>query len=157
MKHQAHASRGGLTVVEVLIALVVMAIAFAALALTQVSTMRMNADSRRMSDATDFANDVLEDKTKEILADYSTVLGACATPDACSESLSDHDSRYQGTLTWGRLGSGYLDEGLIRIAVEVTSPTRVSFYRTVSCIDVNPAPSVALPDPCPFVPAGGGG
>lgn len=157
MNQPARSSTSGLTVVEVLIALVVMAVALAALALTQVTTMRVNADSRRMSDATDFANDLLEAKTREVLADFTDQLAACATPASCSTDLSEYDSRYQGTLTWGRLGGDYLDEGLIGISVQVTSPTRVEFSRTVSCIDVNPAPSVASPAPCPFASGGGGG
>ena len=140
-------SRAGLTLVEVLIAIAIIGIAFGVLALTQVTTMRVGADSQRASDTTEFANARLEAKTSEIRSNFSSILTTCTTPAACSSDIDD--GSFQGTLSWGKQGSGYLEEGLIRLTASLVEPSVIEFSRVVSCIDVNPPPTVAAPVPCP--------
>lgn len=59
--------RQGLTLIEVLIALAILGIGFAALAATQVSALRINARSRAVTEAKAEANMVLERLTGEVL------------------------------------------------------------------------------------------
>lgn len=150
MNHHSRERRSddrGLTLAEILIAVAIIGIAFGALALTQVTTLQVNAESRRASDTTEYANDVLEERTQTILADFATVQTSCPSPGSCSNDIDDDP--FQGTVSWGTVGNGYLEEGLVEITVSMTAPSTLSFSRVVSCIDVNPPPSVAVPGPCP--------
>lgn len=140
-------SEGGLTLAEVLIAVAIIGIAFGVLAMTQVTTLRVNAESRRASETTEYANSVLEQRTQTILADFGGQQTSCPSATACSRTIND--GAFQGTETWGVAGTGYLEEGIFEVSVAMTAPSELSFSRVVSCIDVNPAPSVAVPDPCP--------
>lgn len=139
--------RRGLTLVELLIALAIIGVTFGVLAFTQVSTLQVNTASRSASDATDFANAWLEDEVRTVLEGFASVQAACPSGAPCTESISD--GRFLGTGTTETLGTGYVEEGIVRVAVVMTSPAAVSFSRLVSCIDVVPPPSVAVPGPCP--------
>ncbi len=139
-------NRRGLTLVEVLIALAIIGAAFSVLVLTQTTTMRVGNDSRKASDATEFANRVLEVRVRTILGDFAGVQASC-TASPCVATVSE--GRYLGSESWQTAGSSYLNQGLVQVTITMQEPAPVSFTRAVSCIDVNPPPSVALPNPCP--------
>jgi prepilin-type N-terminal cleavage/methylation domain-containing protein len=145
--------RDGLTLMEVMIAIAVIGLAFGVLAATQVTTMRVGSESRRASNATDVANGLLEAEVRRVLGDYAAVWAGCE--NACVDpqtSLVEGGVEYEYTLTTEREGSEYLEEGLMRVSVDVTAPTAIFFTRTVSCIDADPPPSIANPAPCPPAP-----
>jgi prepilin-type N-terminal cleavage/methylation domain-containing protein len=60
-------SQAGLTIVELLIALVVIGVAFTALAMSQLSSLRASAGTRLVSETKAHANQVLEDQMAAIL------------------------------------------------------------------------------------------
>lgn len=139
--------RRGFTLLEVLLALAIIGVAFGVLAATQVTTLGVTAESRRASDATGFANGELERAVQAVLLDFAGTVSACAA--GCLETHGSGGGRFVGTTTTEPVGSGYLDAGLMRVTVTLTAPAPVSFTRLVSCIDVHPAPSIAAPFPCP--------
>ncbi|MEJ2358698.1 MAG: type II secretion system protein [Deinococcales bacterium] len=67
----------GLTIVEVLIALAVIAVAFAALAYAQLTSLKASSRSRLTSEAKTVAENVLEDRVKDVLkVDTSSTLAS---------------------------------------------------------------------------------
>lgn len=77
-----HRGTAGFSVIEMLIALVVIAIAFSALALTQVSNLRASSRSRLLSDDKAAANQVLEQRMADVLhVDTSGVDGSATDDD----------------------------------------------------------------------------
>ena len=139
------ARTSGLTLLEVLIALALIGVAFAVLATTQVQALRIGSDSREASDATEYANRRLEAEVNALLTPTSFE----AAHDAGAVTVPIDDGRYQGFISVAPAGGSYLQEGLMHVEVEMTSPADVQFDRLVSCLDVTPPPSVALPSPCP--------
>lgn len=81
---RADRRRHGFSLIEMLIALAVIGIAFAALALVQVSNLRASSRSRLSTDVKAVANQVLEQKMSQVLGvDEST------TSTSCSDSYGD--------------------------------------------------------------------
>jgi prepilin-type N-terminal cleavage/methylation domain-containing protein len=140
-------SSRGFTLLELLIALAIIGIVFGVLAMTQVTTLQVTSESRRASDATEFANRELEQEMRTILADFAARQIDCAVGSPCTREVAN--GRLAATVTSEVEGTGYLEAGLIRITVVATAPAAVEFSRVVSCMDVDPPPSIALPSPCP--------
>lgn len=138
-------TKKGFTLAEVLIALAIIGVAFAVLAATQVTTLQVTSESRHASDTTDFANRALENAVQDVLLNFSDRLGA-GQQDCAGFAET---TRFKGTCTVGPEGSDYLEAGLIRVTVTMTEPSNVLFTRLVSCIDAQPAPTIADPAPCP--------
>ena len=136
--------RRGFTLLEVLLALAVIGITFAVLAATQVTTLQVTSDSRRASVATEYANTMLENAVQDVLTNYSARVSAGS--QACVEPIAQG---FTGSCTVETVGSGYLEAGLMRVTVTLTEPAPVSFSRLVSCMDVQPPPTIAAPAPCP--------
>lgn len=140
--------RGGLSLIELLIALAIIAVAFAALAVTQVGNLRITSESRLASEATELANEHLE-------AAYECVVRSPenfrAAAELCGDGRDISQGRFEGHLTVGPLGEGtaYHEEGVVLIRADITTPSSVTFARVVSCMDVEPAPAIAAPGPCP--------
>lgn len=79
----------GFSVIEMLVALVVIAIAFGALALTQVSNLRASSRSRLLSDDKAAANQILEQRMADILlVDTSGTNGSPTDDDPTSNYRS---------------------------------------------------------------------
>lgn len=138
-------SNTGLTLVEVLIAIVVIAVAFVALTYSQLMNLRVTADSQRASQATQEANEFLEILTQRVLADYASYQ-ACPGDSICAGSGIARDG-YSVSFNVSR-GSGYTLEGLVRLDIRVTGPAEAELHQYVSCMDVNPPPTVAHPGVC---------
>lgn len=66
-------SRSGLTILEVLIALVVVAVAFVALAYTQLTNLKVSSNARLVSEAKTVAVNVLEDQIAKVLTVDNTL------------------------------------------------------------------------------------
>lgn len=139
----------GFTLLEVLIALAIIGITFAVLAATQVTTLRVTSDSRRASDATEFANRELESAANLVVRNFMQFYNDCGA-GPCNVNVGS--GRNAGQRSIEVAGADYLEAGLIRVTVSVTSPADVEFSRLVSCMDVQPPPTVAAPHPCPDAP-----
>lgn len=135
----------GLTLVEVLIALVIIAVAFVALTYTQVLNLRVTSDSRQASSATQVANEYLELLTQRILADYAKYQ-SCPSGDHCAATGVEVDG-YSVAYSLSR-GVGYQFEGLILVDLTVDGPATAHLEHYVSCMDVDPPPTVANPGVC---------
>ncbi len=138
----------GLTIIEVLIALAVIGVLFAALAVTQVGTFRVTSQSQRASVATQAASKEVDGLSRTVLADFATYNNCTASSGApCSGGFSR--SGASGTYTVLPLGTtSYLTNGVIKITVHVTKPTNLTLDTNVSCIDQDSAPTVASPSSC---------
>lgn len=126
----------GLTVVEVLIAVALKAIVFAALAAMQVNSLRMTRASQQSSEATQIAVDQLNELTVEILdryVEYQGCPGSGPVDPGCTDS-----GRTVGDFSVAHSisrGSGYESSGLIQVSVSVTGPASASLSTLVSCMD----------------------
>lgn len=171
--------RSGLTIIEVLIAMAILGIAFGALLFNQLSNLRTSARMRLVTEIKAALTQVLEAKNAEVLAksgsiyafdDYywgcpsavanaSSIIGRPLNSVACS----GNSTVGRVTVSWSVSGeSGIQGEGLIllsargSIANMSTSP-QVALIRRVSCYDVYPSPTRDAPAPCPTPTASGGG
>lgn len=121
---------------EVLIAVALIAIVFAALAAMQISSLRMTRASQQSSEAMQIAVDQLNELTVEILSrfvDYQGCPGSGPVDPGCTES-----GRPVGDYTVAHSisrGSGYESSGLIQVSVVVTGPASATFSTFVSCMD----------------------
>jgi prepilin-type N-terminal cleavage/methylation domain-containing protein len=144
-------NRSGLTLLEVMLAVALIGIVFSALAYSQISNMKLTNTSRHASTATEIANDELEVLTQRVLADFVKYQGCpAATGVTCADKVV-HGTHAQFTVSYKieSAGTTYATAGLIQIRVNVTGPSSASFSHLVSCMDVNPSPSVKDPAPCP--------
>lgn len=135
----------GLTLVEVLIALVLIAVAFVALTYTQVLNLRVTTDSRQASSATQVANEYLEVLVQRILANYASYQ-SCPSGAHCSGRGVQVDG-FTVDYDISR-GAGYQFEGLIFVDLHVDGPASAQLQHYVSCMDVDPPPTVAHPGVC---------
>lgn len=165
----------GLTVLEVLVAMAVLAIAFSALVFTQIASMSATAKNRNLTVVKAAATRVLEDKMRDILGNYAnpsnpseryyyftdyyescpSVLSPpsrpLANPLPCSGTVASDGNTI--TSTWVvRYEPGALDgEGQLRLtvtSVRVGGPT-LALVNIISCYDIYPSPTVGVPTPCP--------
>lgn len=123
----------GLTLIEVLIALLVIALVFTALVGSQVTSLRMTRTARESSLATQLAVDTLTDRTVAVTADYDAY-EPCSAPDVggCFGTVSRDN--YDAHWTVVR-GTGYEFDGLWRIDVQVTGPATAQMATYISCMD----------------------
>lgn len=134
----------GLTLVEVLIAISIIGIAFVALSMSQVSNLKVIRASQQASIATQTANEALEVLIQRVLADY-VAFQACPGAERCSGSYPEGQYAVDYNIV---RGSGYALEGLIRIDIRVDGPAEAELHHFVSCMDVSPPPTVANPGLC---------
>lgn len=159
MRVPSNRREAGLTLIEILVALAIIGLAFAALASLQISNLRVTRDSKLASIATQVGNEAMEQVVKEFLAqvDSSTSkpVFTCggASYMACSGTLGIQvdDAAYAATYNVAVNST----TGIATVTVDVDDPKAVSFSQLVSCMDVVPPPSFAEPAPCPN-PSGGG-
>lgn len=175
-------NRKGLTLVEVLIALVVVGIAFVAMAFVQANNLRLTTSARLTTDVKAAANQVLESVMADVLE--TSVSGgskryafldyywSCPTQIAAPvevalvQTLSRPDCT--GTETVGDVEvsfaiageSGVTGEGILTITVTAEHAhgnQRLTLGDRVTCYDVYPSPTSLAPQPCPTPTASGGG
>lgn len=173
----------GLTLVEVLIALVLVGIAFVAMALVQTNNLRMTTNARLTTEVKTAANQVLESVMSEVLdttPDPTVVPGgrrfafndfywSCPThltpPSGVTIPLRPACT---GTRTFGDVSvdfavsgdSGVTGEGVLTVAVTATHTRggqQLTLGDKVTCYDVYPSPTSLAPQPCPTPTAAGGG
>lgn len=138
-------NRDGLTLVEVLIAMVVISVAFVALSTSQVMNLKITRDSREASLATQAANRQIEILTQRILDDYATYKN-CPGASVCSGTETQGTEAVEYEIY--RDPAQYALEGLVRIDVTVVGASTASLSHFVSCMDVSPPPTVASPGAC---------
>ncbi|HET9027721.1 MAG TPA: type II secretion system protein [Trueperaceae bacterium] len=173
---------GGFTIIEVLIALAVIGIAFAAMAFVQVNNLRATASARLASEVKAAANVVLEQQMSLVLATstdpytgakryaFNDFYWSCPTPvtpsggalavvtsRTCSgvERIGDVvvDYRIRGE-------AGILGEGLLTIIVTADhdlGTQTLTLGDRVTCYDIYPSPTSLAPEPCPVPTAVGAG
>lgn len=165
----------GLTILEVLVAMAVLVVAFSALAFTQIASMSATARNRNVTVVKAAATRVLEDKMRDILGNYAnpsnaserwyyftdyyescpTVLSSpsrpLANPLPCSGTVKSDGNTV--TSTWVvQYEPGALDgEGQLRLTVTAarTGGPTLSLVNIISCYDIYPSPTVGVPTPCP--------
>ena len=167
-------TRRGFTLLELLIALAVLAVVVSAVALTQVSTYRATRGSEGTSVAVQAASNELNRLRQSVLGpgatNYWTTCDGAAS--GCT-GVFDGRGGVKGTyaiygganIPVGSLGGKaiessewpYSADGLVLIVVEVNQPSPVRFTTYVSCIDRTVAPTIADPATCPGFASGTGG
>lgn len=133
----------GLTLVEVLVALAVIAISFVVLAHSQITNLRVTRDSQLTSVAMQFANEIVEDVTQHILDDFGDYRDCPGAGPQCSGT--DSQGRFEASYQVHDMGTDYLVSGLVRVDVTVDGPSNVSLSHYVSCMDTDPPPTVTYP------------
>lgn len=132
-------SNRGLTLVEVLIALVVVAVAFFALALTQVSNLRATARSSITTDVKAAANRVLEQRVASVLRTDSDEVSSTSDP----ATLDPVDASYDLS------GGGRRDLNFWFIdhyygCPDVDKPASVRSLRDVACTGTEDVPDTDI-------------
>lgn len=97
--------RSGVTVIELLIALAIIGVAFGALLMTQVSNLRASQNARLASDVKAAANRVLEQKMAEVLA--VQIDDTKATPAGTTDQITNDnyvDAKNPDVLIFNRAG-----------------------------------------------------
>ncbi|CAN5863141.1 hypothetical protein BH24DEI2_BH24DEI2_24030 [soil metagenome] len=156
-------TRAGLTLIEVLIALIVIAVAFMALASVQISNLSVTRGSEQLAVASRFANDTLEKQTREVSKNIEAYY---LCPDTAAVECSypvtdDHYPAYTAMVTLTglyqkpsigetRTPEQYRDEGLVEADISVTGPAEVSFTAYISCYDVAQTTQLETGDFCPI-------
>jgi prepilin-type N-terminal cleavage/methylation domain-containing protein len=140
-------SQKGVSIVEVLVSLAIIAIVFVVLANTQLGNLRITRDSQQASEATQIAIATLERIKAGVTtpAGFSAALNGGGTR-ACEAEV---DSRFTVNCELRRAGANHGREGMLLAQVTVTGPTSVTMAEFLSCMDVVPAPSFDDPAPCP--------
>ena len=139
----------GLTLIEILVSLLIITVAFMALSSTQITNLQVTRDSDLASISTQVANSTMERVTKWLLEQedgFGNPTFSCGGD--CTGSYSDINVKgkvYTGSYVINVDAS----TGIAQIDVTVTEPKTVTFSQLVSCMDVVPAPSFADPAPCP--------
>src|SRR5690606_23197412 len=170
----------GMTIVEVLIAVAVVGIAFAAMAFIQTNNLRMTTNARLTTDVKAAANQVLEAVMADVLAttvsgstktyafnDYYWTCPTQLTPPSGALPVSSRPA-CTGSTTVGPVvvtheiagESGVVGEGVLTItvtAVHNNGGQRLTLGDRVTCYDVYPSPTSLAPEPCPTPTASGGG
>lgn len=145
-------TRAGLTVTEVLIALVIASIVLASVAGTRMGLERLSHEARAETLALQVADDTLNTTRRLITstpASFNTHAACPSTPNS-APCLTTFNSRgVTGTITTTPTGNTYTQAGLITITITVTHPHQLTLAGYASCLDLFPAPSVAEPTPCP--------
>ncbi len=170
----------GLTIVEVLIALVVVGLAFAAMAYIQTTNLKMTTNARLTSEVKAAANQVLESVMTDVLAtdessgtkyfafnDYYWSCPTAQTPPAGELAVVSRPA-CTGSTNVGEVEvdyaiageSGVTGEGVLTVTVTAThrrGGQRLTLGDRVTCYDVYPSPTSLAPEPCPTPTEDGGG
>ncbi|WP_279231542.1 type II secretion system protein [Thermus thalpophilus] len=172
----------GLTIVEVLIALAILGVAFGALLLNQLSSLRTSTRMRLVTEIKSTLSQVLEAQAASIVAkngasvapfNFYDYYWGCPSPVANAQSIVGrplNSVACTGSTTLGRVrvawtisGEGGIPgEGVILLQAAASIPSlanspRVTLVKRVSCYDVYPSPTKDAPAPCPTPTASGGG
>lgn len=170
----------GLTLVEVLIALIVVGIAFVAMAFIQTNNLRMTTNARLTTDVKAAANQVLEQVMADVLEtsttggvkyfafnDYYWTCPTQLTPPAGAlavvlrPSCSGDSTVGNVTVDYEIVGeSGVTGEGVLTVtvtALHTDGGQRLTLGDRVTCYDVYPSPTSLAPQPCPTPTVSGGG
>lgn len=171
----------GLTLVEVLLALVVVGIAFAAMAYIQTTNLRMTTNARLSTEAKAAANLVLESVMSRVLETtidgsgnkhfaFNDYYWSCPTqltplpgalPVVSRPECSGSETVGNVRVTYSIAGESGIDgEGVLTVTVtaEHTQGSQLlTLGDRVTCYDVYPSPTSLAPEPCPKpTPSGGG-
>lgn len=136
----------GLTLIEVLIAIVIIAVAFIALASSQLTNLRVTRDSELASLATQTANEELEYLIQAILDDYVSYQACPGAADICSGTRSEGSFTVDYDISHD--DATYSLKGLILVEINVSGPSSATLSHYVSCMDVSPPPTVTTPGAC---------
>lgn len=137
----------GLTLLEVIMAIAVLGILLAAFAYLHVSTLRLTGSSQRESRGMQEATRLIDQKTIELLGSAGAFHAHAQCSPACTETVSK--GGVEGTITVKPAGGDYKTNGLLLVEVQLTSPAQTHLVHYVSCMDLNPVPTVMRPYPCP--------
>lgn len=174
--------RDGFTIIEALIALAVIGVAFAALSLSMVTNLRASTTARVATEVKSSANLVLERLLDNVLTTYdvggdlryrftdyywscepSGATGSGPKPSFesvdCAGTVQDVVDQIDVDFDVAA-GLGIEGEGFVTITVTATDPNRgqeLTIGDRITCYDIYPSPSVTTPRPCPEPLADGGG
>lgn len=147
--------RDGLTLIEVILAMLLLVIVLAVMANSQISSMQVTRDSRIASEATQLANDVVESVQQEVYQDWDTYYD-CTSCDDSNMDLSDisvpEGYDYSVSIAKPNVPDGkpaFLNEGLIKVAISITGPSSLSFTSYVSCYDEQRGITLTSEGKCP--------
>ena len=171
-------SKKGVTILELLVALVIIAVAFFAIAAAQLGSLSATSNAREISGAKDFANGQLEGVREKILLDVLSASNPRAAwetyVDACPvvqdpPAAAGVDALCQGHATGGRYtaqwvlgpedGAPRAAEGaLVQVRMKVVWATgetqkELGLMSYLSCVDVDQKMNRAL-SVCPVPEAG---
>lgn len=138
--------RKGLTLVEVLIALAVIAISLVVLAQSQITNLRVTRDAQLTSVAMQFGNEAVEEVTQKVLDRFEDYRDCSGTGTQCAGT--SEEGAFEVAYEVHDMGSDYLVAGLMRVDVVVDGPSSVRLSHYVSCMDVDPPPTVTGPETC---------
>lgn len=148
-------SARGVTLIELLIALAVLATVLVVFVHAQVASLRVTGQSQQDSIATQVASRAMERVTHKLLANRFSCAGGASPDLSCTGKFSDievqgltFEATYDIALPAGPDESELAWMALI--TVSVAEPAGVEFRRYVSCLDVDPPPGFDDPDPCGF-------
>jgi|GEM_PF-3050180 len=145
-------SSPGITLIEVLVAILFIAVVFLGLVGIQVLSLRVTRSSQQASDATQLAIETLTAQTVAVQADFDGYQ-VCPGVSICSGSVV----RAGNTANWSvSRPSGYMFDGLLLVDVQVTGDAEAQMTTYVSCMDFQPengiTPTLLLLGVCAPVP-----
>lgn len=169
----------GLTLVEVLLALVILGVGFIAMAFVQTNNLRMTTNARLTTEVKAAANQVLESVMGNVLSTtvvsgtrlfaFNDYYWSCPTQlsppagvvlqsrPACSDTRDIGDVSVTYTVAGE---SGVTGEGVLTVTVTALHSVggqQLTLGDRVTCYDVYPSPTSLAPQPCPTPTASGGG
>jgi prepilin-type N-terminal cleavage/methylation domain-containing protein len=171
----------GFTLIEVLVALVLILVAVGSMIFVQFTNLRTTVSARLLTETKAAANVVLEDLMAQVLVvennpssvtdfNFYHYYWSCPTPQtppsgpaasatgiACSGTRTINDIAVAFAIHGA---SGVLGEGILTVTVTGTHSTRgqtLTIGSRITCYDIYPSPSATAPEPCPRPILGGGG
>jgi|FLYL01.1.fsa_nt_gi prepilin-type N-terminal cleavage/methylation domain-containing protein len=139
--------QSGLTLVEILVAITIIAAVFMVLANSQITSLQVTRDSRLASIATQVANNAMEQAAQMLLENGFSCSGiSCSGTLVVGIEGRDYEAEYEINTS---LGPESLT-GVALITVNVREPRELVFAQYVSCLDAetDPRPSFNNPGPC---------
>jgi prepilin-type N-terminal cleavage/methylation domain-containing protein len=140
-------NRSGLTLVEILVAITIIAAVFMVLANSQITSLQVTRDSRLASISTQIANNAMEQAAQLLLENGFSCSGiSCNGSLTISVEGRDYEADY---VINNNLGIESLT-GVALISINVSEPRALVFAQYVSCLDaeIEPRPSFNNPGPC---------
>jgi prepilin-type N-terminal cleavage/methylation domain-containing protein len=174
-------STRGFTLIEVLVALVLILVAVGSMIFVQFTNLRSTVSARLLTETKAAANVVLEDLMAQVLVvkpnpssvtdfNFYHYYWSCPTPQtppsgpaASATSITCSGTRPVNGINVAyaiRGESGVLGEGILTITVTGTHGTQgqtLTIGSRITCYDIYPSPSATAPEPCPRPILGGGG